>query len=298
MSWNYPDRQQDPQMQRRPGPRIPIRLIIAGIIMLVSIISYYSKTEVNPVTGEKQRVAMGAEQEMVLGLQAAPKMAQEMGGAINPQNDPRAARVAQIGRRLVGETDAARSPYALRNNFHFYLLNDPDTINAFALPGGQIFITRALYDRLENEAQLAGVIGHEIGHVIHRHGAEHMASGQLGQAMVTAVGMGVGGDANSGQIAAQATAMAAQFFQLKYGRHDELESDAYGLRLMTEVGLDPAEMLGVMRILAQASKGPRQPEMMQTHPYPEKRIEQIQQILETYKDEWSTKQLSKGERLR
>lgn len=293
MTWSTPDRQ-NPRANR-PAIRIPPRLLIAGVIAIIAFVSYCMKTEVNPVTGEKQRVAMGAEQEMVLGLQAAPQMAQEMGGVVDPRTNADAQRVAEIGRRLVYDTDAARSPYAQKNNFHFHLLNDPKTINAFALPGGQIFITRALYDRLENEAQLAGVLGHEVGHVIHRHGAEHMATGNLGQMLATAAGVGAG---DNGQIAAQATAMAAQFMMLKYGRTDELESDAYGLMLMSEVGLDPAEMLGVMRILAEASKGAQQPEMMQTHPYPETRVEQIKQILEKYKGEWSKKQLSKGAALR
>lgn len=293
MTWSTPDRQ-NPR-SNRPAIRIPPRLLIAGVIAVIAFVSYCMKTEVNPVTGEKQRVAMGAEQEMVLGLQAAPKMAQEMGGIIDPRTSADAQRVAEIGRKLVYETDAARSPYAQKNNFHFHLLKDSQTINAFALPGGQIFITRALYDRLENEAQLAGVLGHEVGHVIHRHGAEHMATGQLGQMLATAAGVGAG---DSGQIAAQATAMAAQFMMLKYGRTDELESDAYGLMLMSEVGLDPAETLGVMRILAEASKGAKQPEMMQTHPYPETRVEQIKQILEKYKGEWSKKNLTKGAALR
>jgi beta-barrel assembly-enhancing protease len=277
--------------QRRTA--IPIRLIISVGIALFAIVGYYMKSEINPVTGEKQRVGMGTEQEMALGLQAAPQMMQEMGGEVDPR-DPDAQRVMQIGNRLAYETEAAKSPYAQEKNFHFHLLRDPKTINAFALPGGQIFITKALYDKLENEAQLAGVLGHEVGHVIHRHGAEHMATGQLGGLLATAVGVAASDERGRGNMAAVAAQMANQMVQLKYGRSDELESDAYGIRLMLNLGYDPAEMLGVMRILAEASKGGHQPEMLLTHPYPENRIAQINQILEQDKADIASKQLTKG----
>src|SRR3954469_3522485 len=100
-----------------------LRYVIAGVIALVGIIGYYSRTQVNPVTGEKQHVAMTVDQEMALGLQSAPEMASQMGGALDPAADPDAPTVARIGKQLVDSTDAARSPYA--NNFHYYLLADP-----------------------------------------------------------------------------------------------------------------------------------------------------------------------------
>src|SRR4051812_4930541 len=110
------------------GPRrgINMRWIIALVIAVVGIVGYLGKKQINPVTGEKQYVSMTVDQEKALGLQAAPKMAQEMGGAIDPKSDPRAALVAEVGRHLVESTDAAKSPYV--GNFHFYLLNDPETI--------------------------------------------------------------------------------------------------------------------------------------------------------------------------
>ena len=110
------------------------------------------------------------------------------GGCSRPPRRPPRRFVADVGRRIVQESDARRSPYV--GNYHFYLLNDPDTVNAFALPGGQIFITRGLFDKLDDEAELAGVLGHEIGHVVNRHAAEHMASSRLGQLLTLAVGVG------------------------------------------------------------------------------------------------------------
>jgi len=254
-----------------------IRLLIGVGIVLFAIISYYMKTEVNPVTGEKQRVSLSVDEEKALGLEAAPKMAQEMGGAIDPARDPRAATVAQMGAKLVKSTQAAESPYA--GNFHFFLLGDEQTVNAFALPGGQIFITAALYGRLENEAQLAGVLGHEIGHVINRHAAEHMAKGQLGQMVVTGVAIGASDERGKGQFAMMAAAMANQMLQLKYSRGDELESDSYGLKYMVQAGYDPREMIRVMQILKEASGSRGGSAMLQTHPDPDARIAQIEQYV-------------------
>src|SRR3954467_15175541 len=84
-----------------------LRFVIAGVIALVGIIGYFSRTQVNPVTGEKQHVALSVDQEMALGLQAAPEMAAQMGGALDPDRDPDAATVARIGKQLVASTDAA-----------------------------------------------------------------------------------------------------------------------------------------------------------------------------------------------
>ncbi|HVT89206.1 MAG TPA: M48 family metalloprotease [Tepidisphaeraceae bacterium] len=270
------------------------RLLIAVVIAIGGIIAFYSHTEVNPVTGERQHIGMNVDQEKSLGLQAAPQMAQEMGGAIDPAGDPDAAKVAQIGALIVQRSDASKSPYV--GNFHFHLLKDPQTVNAFALPGGQIFITRALYDKLENEAQLAGVLGHETGHVINRHAAEHMAKGQLGQALVTAVGIGASDDRdNRGQLAAYAAMMANQMLQLKYSRTDELEADKYGLKYMSQAGFTPAAMLDVMKILKAVSGTRGGSQIFATHPDPDARMEQIEQYL---KENPPSSDLSTGKPLR
>src|SRR4051794_7107599 len=258
------------------GRPVSLRWVAALIIALFGVATYFFETQTNPVTGEKQHVAMDVDQEMRLGLQSAPQMAAEMGGAADPRDDPRARFVSDVGRRVVNASDARRSPYV--ENFHFFLLNDPDTINAFALPGGQVFITRGLFDKLDDEAELAGVLGHEIGHVINRHAAEHMASGRLGQLLTMAVGVGASED-RRGREAAMAAAMVNQMTQLKFSRGDESEADRYGLKYMAQAGYDPSAMLDVMKILKEASKGARQPEFLATHPLPESRLKEIHDIL-------------------
>jgi predicted Zn-dependent protease len=254
--------QQDP---RRTGG-CGLRMIIAAVILIGGAMSYYFSTQKNPITGEEQRVKLTPDQEIQLGLQSAPEMAAQMGGEASP-NDPREQAVKKIGQQLASRLP--QNPY----QFDFHLLRDPQTVNAFALPGGQVFITEALYDKLRSEAQLAGVLGHEIGHVVNRHAAEHMAHAQFYQSIVMATGVG-SGDNRAAAVAQYVT----QLRSLKYGRDDELESDQWGLKLMADVGYDPREMLGVMEILKAASGGSGS-EMMSTHPLPESRIHRINELL-------------------
>ena len=267
-----------------------MRLVIGLIIIVVGIIGYYTKTSKNPVTGETQRVSLTVDQETQLGLQAAPQMAAQMGGEVPPSH-PDAQTVERVGQYLVANSFAAKSPY----KFDFHLLADQKTVNAFALPGGQIFITRALYDKLEDEAMLSGVLGHEVGHVIGRHSAEHMAKGQLGQMIVTGVGVAAS-DSNQGYTAAMLAQLVNNTLQLRYGRKDESESDAMGLRIMTESGFDPRAMIDVMKVLQPASGARGGPEFLATHPDPGNRIQAIEQWLREHPDR--AKDMVRGRKLR
>jgi predicted Zn-dependent protease len=259
---------------RRRGFGCGARILFALAIVAFALFKYFSQTEVNPVTGEKQHIAMTAEQEVALGLESAPEMARQMGGEVDP-SDPKARLVSAVGQKVVRNSDASRSPYT----FNFHLLRDPETMNAFALPGGQVFITSGLLVKLDGEAQLAGVLGHEIGHVVNRHAAEHMTTGQLGQLLTMAAGVAATDEQGRGQRAAMVAAMINQMVQLKYSRSDELEADRVGMDYMTQAGFDPSAMLGVMHVLAEASRGGRSPVMLSTHPYPEQRIEEIKRYL-------------------
>jgi predicted Zn-dependent protease len=242
------------------------RLIVAALIALFAVIGYFGKTSLNPLTGETQRVAMTPEQEVAIGLKAAPEMAAQMGGL--SQNAKARALVERIGARLARESVAAKSPY----RFSFHVLADRRTVNAFALPGGPIFITEGLLSQLRTEGELAGVLGHEIGHVIARHSSERLAKQQLTQGLISAVVVG-SGDYTSAQIAQ----VAGNMINMRYGREDELESDALGIRIAYEAGYDPRAMAGVMEVLAKASGGSKQPEFASTHPAPENRQARIKE---------------------
>ena len=142
-----------------------IRLLLGVVVAIISIISFLSAQQYNPVTGEKQHISLTTEQEIALGLQAVPEMKAQFGG-LHPDNTLQ-NEVDQIGTRIVNSSIASQSPW----QFAYHVLADEETINAFALPGGQIFITNALLSQLETEDEVAGVLAHETVHVLARHSA-------------------------------------------------------------------------------------------------------------------------------
>jgi predicted Zn-dependent protease len=250
------------------------RVLIIAVLAVVSVVAYMNKTAVNPITGKKQHVSLSVDQEIALGMQSAPEMAAQFGGI---SRDSRATQLVNaIGAKLIAAESKAAQVYP----FEFHLLADPQTINAFALPGGQIFITSALLEKLQTEGQLAGVLGHEMGHVIQRHSAQQMANGSLISGIAGAVVAGTSSGYNtSSAVTARAAQVVASMVNLKYGRGDELEADHEGLAIMTDAGYDPRAMIRVMEILQDAAKGNRQPEFLSTHPYPESRIVKIKETL-------------------
>ncbi len=251
------------------GGNLKFRLLIGAAIALFFIFKRCSQQEVNPYTGRTQTISMSPENEIAIGLQSAPQMAQQHGG-LHPNNQYQTL-VDNVGNKLVNSSIAKETPY----QYEFHLLNDPNTINAFALPGGQIFITYALFSQLENEDQLAGVLGHEIGHVLGRHSAERIAESEYWQGLTTAgaVGADMGGLVGS----------IGQNTLLTNGRDDELESDDLGVKFMIKAGYNPQEMIGVMKILKAAAGPNRVPEFQSTHPDPDNRIEKIQEAIEKYR---------------
>jgi len=262
--------------QRRVGGgRISGRLIIGLIMAAITLFGYFTMSAQNPVTGEDQRINISPEQEIALGLEAAPQMAQQYGG-LDPSDEAQ-SMVNQIGNNIVQNSAAARSPY----QFDFHVLDDPETVNAFALPGGQIFITEGLLKRLRTEEELAGVLGHEIGHVVGRHSAEQIAKQQLTQGLTGAAVIAAydPNDPNSAGTA-QMAMLIGQLVNLKFGRADELESDMLGVCFIQQAGYDPKALIGVMEVLASASQGGAPPEFFSTHPNPESRVERIQEAIQ------------------
>lgn len=249
--------------------------LIMGLLFICGSLLYYwlGTTEYqNEFTGRTQKLAMPTPQEEVaLGLQSAPQMIRDSGG-LSRDNAGRAL-VEKVGARLLASTAAQQTPY----QFKFHLLADDSTVNAFALPGGQIFITEALFRRLKSEDQLAGVLGHEMGHVVGRHSNEQMASSRLWSGLAQGVGiMTSDGSNNTGAYIAQ---MVAQYRVMKFSRDDELESDALGVRFMTQAGYNPEALIGVMEILAAVSGGRGGNDFMASHPNPENRMEKIREII-------------------
>lgn len=263
--------------QQGGGFRLPGKLIIALVLAAFALFKYFSNTSVNEVTGEKQHVSLSPQEEIAMGLQSAPQMINEMGGEINGTKAD--ALVKAVGAKLVAGTAAQGTAY--RDQFDFHLLADQQTINAFALPGGQVFITAALLSKMTSEDQLAGVLGHEIGHVVARHSAERLAQMELSQGLTGAFTMATYDPSNPNS--AYLGQVVANMLQLKYGRDQELQSDELGVRFMIEAGYDPEQLIEVMEILKQASGPNRTPEFQSSHPDPENRKEHIRAAIEKYR---------------
>ncbi len=244
-----------------------LRIFIGLAIVAFAMVQRCNNKEKNPYTGRVQHINMTADQEIAIGLQSTPQIAQQYGGLY--PDDRMQAYVDAVGKKLVEKSIARETPY----EYEFHLLADENTINAFALPGGQIFITYALFSKL-NEAQLAGVLGHEIGHVIGRHSAERIAESTYWQTI--SMGAQVGADA--GNI----VGAIGQNTLLKNGRGDELESDDLGVLLMIRSGYPPDQMIEVMEILKTAAGPNRVPEFQSTHPDPDNRIARIRQSIKKY----------------
>lgn len=229
--------------------------------------------KVNPVTGRSQFNALSREQEIALGTEAMPELIEGYGGALP---DPQiTGYVENIGRTLADKTelDYPSLPW------EFTTLNS-DIINAFALPGGKVFISRGLLAKMDNEAQLAGVLGHEVGHVTARH-ANDMVTRQIlltGIAIGGAVVAGTSSD-RAVQVGAGVVVGASGIFALSFSRDQEIEADKLGLRYMTHAGYDPRGLKQVMTILEEAAGGASQPEFLSTHPHPQTRINRINRAL-------------------
>ena len=246
-----------------------IRIVIGLLIVAFAYFKRCSNTETNPYTKREQVISMDASQEIAIGLQSTPQFKQQHGG---DHPDQRLQDfVDMVGFKLVDNSIAKNTPY----QYEFHLLADAKTINAFALPGGQIFITYALLDKLENEDQLAGVLGHEIGHVLGRHSAERIAETEFWQTVSQGASVG----AEMGGLVSG----IGQNVLLGNGRDDELESDDLGVLFMINAGYNPEEMVGVMQILKDAAGPNRVPEFQSTHPDPDNRMDKIRASIEKYR---------------
>lgn len=234
----------------------------------------------DPTTGDTFFSIYSWDQETALGLEAAPSFTDEFGGPV--PNEQVRAYVTEVGSSMVPHVEEG-VPDDLP--WEFTILNS-DVVNAFALPGGQVFITRGLASQLDNEAQLAGVLGHEIGHVTARHGNQQMSRSVALQGGLAASALVIGAAGEDsvlreyGQYGLPVAQVGGQLVLLSYGRDAEYQADELGMRYMSRAGYKPSGQRGVMQKLAElGGGGQRPPAWLSTHPYPEARIERINELL-------------------
>jgi predicted Zn-dependent protease len=253
-----------PQITRRLTRSLAAAALLVGSTMLGACTT-------NAATGRTQLNLLSRSEEIQIGQEAAPELIIAYGGRV--PSDELQNYVTDIGMKLAAQTEGENPSLP----WSFIFLNT-DVINAFALPGGQVFITRGLVERMDNEAQLAGVLGHEIAHVTARHANNRLVR-QAGLSIAAAIGGAVIGDDQDLQLLVNGLVTGAGVYALTFDRGQESESDQLGMRYMAQAGYDPSAQLEVMRILKDASQEPRQPEWLSTHPLPETRIDQIQRLL-------------------
>ena len=241
----------------------------------------------NPVTGKSQLSLVSESQEIQMGQQAAKDVANTIGIYKDANVE---SYVAGIGKRIAANSERPKLPW------EFHVVDDP-SVNAFALPGGFIYVTRGLMTSVNNEAELATVVGHEIGHVTNRHSVQMISKSQLAQ-----LGLGIGSILSSdiakyGQLASA----GLQVLFLKYSRNAENEADQAGFRYALQQGYDVREMSKVMQTLdriSQTSGGGKLPEWLATHPNPGNRIKHIQSMLDTTHVNLSTAKVNRDDYLR
>ncbi|MDZ7779405.1 MAG: M48 family metalloprotease [Gemmatimonadota bacterium] len=220
---------------------------------------------VNPATGRRELSLVSEAGEIEMGREADPQIRAQMGLV---ENEALQSYVSDMGLRLASVSERPDLPWT------FHVVDEPG-VNAFALPGGFIYVTRGILAHFDSEAELAGVLGHEIGHVTARHSVSQMSRQQLQQ-----IGLGVGMVLSEDvrQLGGLLSA-GMQLINLRYSRGDETQSDELGLRYVSLVGYDPTAMIGVFEMLAQAGGSGQEegriPEWQLTHPYPENRADNI-----------------------
>jgi len=215
---------------------------------------------VNPITGKRELNLFATSDDIAIGRQYAPEVEKQLGGAIPDQQLQN--YVNSVGQRVAA---SAATP---QFNYNFVAVNDK-SMNALALPGGHIFITKGLLEKLNTEAQLAGVLAHETVHVAARH-STHQMSQQIGIDILLSAASRAGASESTITMASLAT----QLISLKFSRSQEEEADLGGLNYMIEAGYSPWGMVETMKILEANSQGGSL-EWLSSHPDPGNRVQYL-----------------------
>ena len=236
-----------------------MRFLLAVVVAVLT-----TACATNPVTGKREFSFMSEEQEINLGRELDAQVRQEMGLY---ENDALQRYVQELGMRLAKQSQRPNLPWS-------FAIVDSPAVNAFALPGGFIYITRGILPYLDNEAQLVGVLGHEIGHVTARHSAQQYTRG-----MGASLGVLVGSIfVPQVRPFADLAETGAGILFLKFGRDDELQADALGAQYTAQGGWDPDQVPAFLTTLARISEASDRngvPNWMATHPQPENRVQRV-----------------------
>jgi predicted Zn-dependent protease len=267
-----------------------MRHTLTSLAIATAVLTACGSQVVNPVSGQAERSVMSEAQEIEEGKKAHVEVLKEYTALNNPKLQ---AYVNGIGQALAKQSQRANLVWT------FTVLDSPE-INAFALPGGYVYVTRGIMAYMESEADLAGVIGHEIGHVTARHGAQRATRQQnagLGVLAASVLGAvleakGVGG---AGEMIGGAAQNAAQGYVARYGREQELQADGLGADYLSRIKFDPRNMIDVIKVLknqeqfatdlakAEGRQAPAQNSYLASHPSNDQRLERITALSTQFK---------------
>jgi len=242
---------------------------LTAVLMTLLI---FTGCTVNPVTGENQLSLIGENEELKMGAEQYTPTQQTQGGQfyIDPELT---LYVREVGQKMAQVSDRPDLPY------EFIVLNNSSP-NAWALPGGKIAINRGLLMKLDDEAQLASVLGHEIVHAAARHSVQRMQQGMIITAGMAGLGLALSDNQWAGLVMGGA-AVGAQLALAQYGQGDELESDAYGIRYMKAAGYDPQASVELQQLFLELSQGQDSSwlqGLFATHPPSAKRVEKNREL--------------------
>lgn len=251
-------------------------------VLITSVLLLFNSCSTNPVTGKKDVILMSEGQELAMGQQADPQIVAQFGMYNNPAMQ-----------RFISEKGQKMAAISHRSNikYEFKVLDSP-VLNAFAVPGGYVYFTRGIMAHFNNEAQFAGVLGHEIGHIAARHSAQQQSKAILAQVGLIA-GMVIAPElAQFGDVASQGLGLLF----LKFGRDDERESDRLGVEYSTKIGYDADEMADFFLTLQrkQQESGSAIPEFLSTHPDPGNRYTTVQQLAAEWQKKLNATNLEVG----
>ena len=240
-----------------------------ALVLLVSAFSLQT-CATNPVTGKKQVSFISEAQEIEMGKSYDPQVVAEFGVYDNPAMQQ---FLSEKGMAMARQSHRPNLPWSFK-------LVDSEVVNAFAVPGGFVYFTRGIMAHFNNEAQFAGVLGHEIGHVTARHTVAQQSKQTLAQ-----IGL-IGGMILSPEVASQGESLmqGMQLLFLKFGRDAESQSDKLGVEYSTKIGYDAREMAGFFTTLDRLSGGQenRVPTFLSTHPDPLNREQNVQALAQQY----------------
>ncbi len=241
--------------------------LVITILLFAVFGVFCSGCDTNVVSGKSRLMFYSEADEIEIGSKYAPEIEKQMGGQI--KDEQLQNYIDLVGQRI------AHVSHRPDMKFYFVALNDKQT-NAFALPGGYIFITKGMLEKLSTEAQLAGILGHEITHVVARHSMEAMSRDGLVSAALSAASSAANVPAGVSTV----TSVTQQIIGMGFSRSNEEEADKTGMDYMYKAGYDPYGMIETMEILQSLNSG-GQIEFFSTHPIPENRRQYLLERINT-----------------